>query len=65
MTPIAVEIISQNFQELLNFAGNIPLLTEKFEYFFQLNSWKSTQVNSIECCKTLCLITDVQVFFFF
>ena len=23
MTPIAVEIISQNFQELLNFAGNI------------------------------------------
>ena len=34
------------------------------EYFFQLNSWKSTQVNSIECCKRLCLITDVQVFFF-
>ena len=29
ITPIAVEIISQNFQELLNFAGNIPLLTEK------------------------------------
>ena len=38
MTHIAVEIISQNFQELLNFAGNIPLLTEKSEYFFQLNS---------------------------
>ena len=29
MTHIAVEIISQNFQEVLNFAGNIPLLTEK------------------------------------
>ena len=30
MTHIAVEIISQNFQELsVNFAGNIPLLTEK------------------------------------
>ena len=37
-TPIAVEIISQNFRELLNFAGNIPLLTEKFECFFQFNS---------------------------
>ena len=36
MTHIAVEIISQYFQELLNFAGNIPLLTEKVSISFNL-----------------------------